>query len=220
MARTIDHIQQAFTDEFGPSFKVSIGASTSLAHQVVNGAPYSLFISADQESIRYIRKNTGTTGESRHYATGRICFYIPQNSIFSGSTDVDAIVKKLLRADFSRFAIANPELAPYGRAARQALQSAGLWALDSSKFVIGENVAQTYQFVKSGAVDIGIIALSHFLVTGDGDCHLVPETWYQPIQQHMILLDKNNNRAREIHDFMFSKTAQTILQQHGYITPE
>lgn len=220
MARTISHIQTLFTEKTGYKIDISLGASGSLTHQIAHGAPFSVFLSADPDYIRRLIEQKITDQPSVHYATGRICLYIPENSRLKQYNSIESLINQLSHGHFSRFAIANPAHAPYGRAAKMALQTAGLWALDSGKFVIGENVAQTYQFCKNNSVDLGIVAWSHHLTNKNkSECFLIPEHWHKTIEQHMVLLDNHNKVARQFLDFMQSSQVREILKQHGYGLP-
>jgi len=219
MARTIVVIQKLFHEQTGLEVKVSLGSSGALTNQILYGAPFSVFLSADPEYIQQLVHKGVASGPGVHYATGRICFFIPENSRFTGIKNLGPLISHLSHGDFSHLAIANPRHAPYGRAAETALQRAGIWALDSHKLVIAENIAQTLQFTDNGSVDLGIIAWSHYLAKPSGECLLIPEYWHDPIEQYMILLDKNNKTARTFFNFMQSEAVRKLLTDHGYIVP-
>ncbi len=219
LARTIEPVQELFSRQTGHRVKISLASSGVLTQQILNGAPYSLFLSADPVFIEKLVNAGITAGSSTHYATGRICFFIPESSPFKNTKTLPSLISRLTHGDYSRLALAHPGHAPYGRAAATALQRAGIWALDRRKIVIGENIAQTYQFASHGTVDLGVIAWSHFLAGKTGECLLIPEYWHEPIEQHMILLDSDNKVASAFFNFMQSVPARKLLTEHGYGVP-
>src|SRR4030095_17026402 len=142
----------------GHTVKLSLGSSGNFHAQIKNGAPFDVFLSADLNYVRDLEKAGLTEANSSFvYAIGRIVLWGPKNS----SIDVRTLgMKALLQPQARRIAIANPDHAPYGRAAVSAMEKGGVYTGATSKLVLGENISQTAQFVQSGSADIGVIALS------------------------------------------------------------
>ncbi|MCG8325063.1 MAG: molybdate ABC transporter substrate-binding protein [Thiotrichales bacterium] len=222
MARSIAGIQNLFEKHHGHQIRFSVASSGTLTYQIIHGAPYSAFLSADHEYIRQLLAAGVTTDKGIHYASGRICFYLPGKSGLYQQERLEDLISRLSHDGFQRFAMANPLHAPYGKAAKTALQRAGIWAMDRNKLVIGENIAQVMQFARSGSVDAAIVAYSHYLADRDtdtGKCLLIPDYWHNSIDQYMILLDKTDTVAAEFLLFMRSEQVKALLSGHGYKVP-
>jgi molybdate transport system substrate-binding protein len=194
------------------------GSSGNFSSQIKQGAPYDLFFSAD---IMYPQQlaTAGLAGsEVKPYAYGRIV-------LWSGSMDASRMtLESLTDPKITRIAIANPQHAPYGKRAEEALQAAGLWDKIQSKLVYGENIAQTAQFVESGNAQVGIIALSLAVspeLANKGGYWLVPDKLHQPLEQAYIITKRgeNNALARRFAEFMESKPARAVMIKYGFMLP-
>ena len=215
MTEIADHFQASS----GIKVKLSFGSSGNFTRQILQGAHYQLFLSADKKSVDLLRDKGQQLFRSTEFARGRIGFFIPTDSHLSGTTDLQSIVHAIEFEDYRRLVIANPELAPYGLAAVQALTSAGVWIIDRKKLLLGENAAQAVQFSLSGAVDIGIIpAAAAREPTVMQHCRFfpIPETWHQPIQQYLLLLSDTNPAGARFYDYLLNSESQGILIKYGY----
>jgi len=193
-----------------------LGSTGKHYAQILNGAPFDLFFAADAKRPQLLQKaGKGVTGTCFTYAIGRLVLWSSDAGLVDGQGNV------LTSNRFERLAIANPRFAPYGLAAQQVLQSLGLWGLLESQLIRGENVAQTFQFVSSGNVELGFVAWSQ--IRGpehrNGGSHwLVPETLHEPIEQQAILL-RDGVAAREFVSFVRADEARQIMANHGYGAP-
>jgi len=191
------------------------GSSGKFFEQISNGAPFDVFFSAD---IGYPEKLTaaGKTGQPlRRYGRGRIV-------IWSRRLDPNERgMKTLLDARITKIAIANPEHAPYGRRAVEAMQREGIYEQVTSRLVYGENISQAAQFVTTGAADAGIVALSLALspaMRDGGKYFLIPENYHQPLEQAVVILKKaaSNADARTFQEFVLGARGKAILSYFGF----
>lgn len=199
---------------------VSYGSSGNFVAQIQNGAPFDLFFSADVDYAKKLEQaGRAVPGSLYAYATGRIVLWAARGkAIDFGQEPWEALKSTAVH----RIAIANPEHAPYGRAAVAALKSAGIYDLVQGKLVFGENISQAAQFVQSGNAEVGVIALSLALspAMAQGQRWEIPEQMYPPIVQAMVQLPGAcpPERAREFAEFIKSGEAKQILHQFGFRT--
>jgi molybdate transport system substrate-binding protein len=183
--------------------------------QIKHGAPFDIFFAADARRPKLLEEEGVAIAGSRFtYARGRLVLWSPRKSF------VDKQGRILQTGQFTRLAIANPKLAPYGRAAQEVLQAKGLWKVLRQRMVRGENIGQTYQFVKSGNAELGFVAYSQIKRSNQpitGSYWLVPQRLYQPIEQQVILL-RDSLVIREFLTYLQGPEAQTIIQAYGYDT--
>jgi molybdate transport system substrate-binding protein len=214
-----------FEKRTGHTAKLSLGSSGNFHAQIKNGAPFDVFLSADLNYVRDLEK-AGLTeaGSSFIYAIGRIVLWVPKNS----PIDIRALgMKAVLQPQVRRIAIANPDHAPYGRAAVSAMESAGVYAAVKNKFVLGENISQTAQFVQSGSADIGIVALSLALtdtMKSAGSYWEIPLDSYPRMEQGAVLLAQARRAghlaaAREFLEALRGAAGRAILQRYGFSLP-
>ncbi len=211
-AGPIDQIARAFEEKYHCKVKVSLGGSGKHFAQISNGAPYDLFLSADSERPEKLFDDGIGQQTPASYAIGQLYLWSPDPSL------VDERGEILSQTDsFQHIAIANPQLAPYGRAAEQTMRQ--LEVLDdlAEKIVRGENINQTYQFVASGNAQLGFIAGSQARQL-DGSRWPVPSQLHDPIEQQMILIS-SRPLAEKFYQFMLSERAQQIIQEFGYQLP-
>lgn len=212
-------IAKAFTRETGLSVRLSYGSSGNLSRQITQGAPYQMFMSADEAYVRNLAKAGRMEDDGAIYGYGRIVLFIGNGSALANVKFPDGYGAAFAVAKKHRFAIANPAHAPYGRAAREALIHAGLWAIMEPSLLYGENVAQAAQFAASGSADGGIIAESLALqiaASGRGIYWLVPTDWYAPLGQRMALVKGAGETARKFYTFMGQPEARKLLSEHGF----
>ncbi len=219
----LPEIAALFTRNTGHEVRLVFGSSGNFAQQIANGAPFELFLSADESYVAQLDAKGLTKDAGRRYAVGRIALFIPQGSRLKADPGLADVVTALADGRLRRFAIANPEHAPYGRAAREALERAGAWPAIQPRLVLGENVAQALQFATSGAADGGIVALSLALSPQTarlGTVVALPAASHAPLRQRMVLLRRAGPEATAFYVFLQSPAAQAILAGHGFAPPD
>lgn len=210
--------------EIGPRFErhtgikviFNFGATGQLAQQIERGAPVDLFAAANAAYIdRLDKQGLILSGSKMPYAHGHLTLWTR-----AGSPLRLASLDDLLQPQVQRVAIANPSHAPYGLAAKQALQAAGLWQRLQPKLIMGENVRQTLQYAATGNVDAAIIALS-LSMQHDGDWVQIPERLHQPIIQTLAILKRtpHASEARQFAAFITGPHGQPIMQKYGFVLP-
>jgi len=206
--------------EFQPTHKIkvvfSFGSSGLLAKQIENGAPMDLFAAANADYIDQLDKQGLIVPDTRTiYARGRITLWTRKDS----PQRIEKI-SDLTRPEVKRIAIANPDHAPYGMAAREALQRAGIWDSVKSKLVYGENIRQTLQYAETGNVEVAIVALSLSLQS-DGQWFLIPEELHRPLDQALAVIKgtKNESEAREFAQFVMGSEGRAIMRKYGFTLP-
>lgn len=209
-------IAKAFEKKSGHKITLAFGATGKFYAQVKHGAPYELLLAADAATpARLVAEGLGVPGTTFNYATGRLVLWSAQASL------VDANGAVLTNGGFAHLAIANPRTAPYGAAAVDVLRKLRLLDGLKSKLVQGENIAQTYQFVKTGNAALGFVAMSDLYRGGSftgGSAWVVPAGLHVPIRQDAVVLTKGagNPAARELAAFLRSEDARRIIRFHGY----
>ena len=205
----------------GKKIAAIYGSSGNFFAQIQNGAPFDLFLSADIEYPRKLEAaGLAEAGTLYEYAVGRIVIWMPSDA----RADLAKLGwKALLEPSVERIAIANPEHAPYGRAAVAALRTAGVYEQVRSRLVYGENITQAAQFVASGSAQAGIIALSLVVSPAlrDGKRWEIPEDMHPPIEQAAVILKsaKDKDGARALLAFLKSDTGRKILKAYGFTQP-
>jgi len=193
-----------------------VGATGKLYAQIRNGAPFEVLLAADAATPQRLEDEGGAVAGQRFtYAIGKLVLY----SARPGFVDAEGAV--LQQAHFAHLAIANPQTAPYGAAALQALQALGLQQRLASTLVQADNIAQAYEFVSTGNAELGFVALSQVAAPGrssPGSWWLVPAALYQPIRQDAVLLKAGADRpaARAFLDFLRSEKARALIRTYGY----
>ena len=209
----IKAIAQRFEEQSGDKILLVFGATGRFYTQIMNGAPFDAFFSADTRRPALLeQKGVALSGSRFTYAQGKIVLFSPK----AGYVDANGAVLK--KRQFHYLAIANPKLAPYGAAAKQVLEKLGLWNSLRFQMVRGANIGQTYQFVISGNAELGFIALSQIKQPGlaiSGSYWKVPAKLYQPIKQQAVLIS-HNPVAKAFMEFVRSDEAKTILKGFGY----
>jgi molybdate transport system substrate-binding protein len=215
----MQQIAALFQKETGHQIKLSFGASGGIYAQIKNGAPFDLFLSADQLTPQKLEaEGLGVPNSRFTYATGQLVLWSKQEGL------VDAKGHVLQNKSIQRIALANPKLAPYGAAAIETMTNLGLLKELQSKLVQGDNIAQTYQFVSTQNAQIGFVALSQVFANGkitSGSAWIVPGNLHQPIQQDVILLRKgqDNKAATALLMYLKGEQAKKIMKSFGYLSP-
>lgn len=218
-------IAARFKQQNGRDVKLTFGSSGNFAQQIEQGAPFELFLAADENFIFRLADQGLTADRGALYAIGRIVLFVPRGSALKTGDTWQDLKMALADGRLKRFAIANPAHAPYGRAARAALQHAGLWPAIETRLVFGENAAQAMQFAASGSSQGGIVPLSLSKapeVAGRGSFLAVPAAWHagEPLRQRMVLMKGAGATARAFHDFLQQPVAREIFVRHGFTLPE
>ena len=209
-------IAAAFTQATGHSANLSFGASGKFVAQMENGAPFEVFLSADDKNPQKLALDGYAIADSQFtYAIGKLVLW----SATPGYVDNQGAI--LQHGDFKHLALADPKLAPYGAAAVEVLQQQGVFDKLQPRLVHGENIAQTQQFISTGNAELGFIALAQVFADGkisSGSGWIVPADQHKPIRQDAILLKtgQENPAARALLDFLKSPAAVNIIRQHGY----
>jgi molybdate transport system substrate-binding protein len=210
-----------FEKASGAKLDVTYGSSGNFLTQIENGAPFDLFFSADSEYPKKLEAaGLAEPGTLREYAAGRIVIWTPSDNEINAATDG---WKRLLAQRVKKIAIANPEHAPYGRAAVAAIKKAGIYEQVKDKLVYGENISQAAEFVQSGNAQAGIVALSLALSPAmkNGNRWEIPADSYPPIKQAVIVLkaSKNKDASRRFLEFVDGPQGREILQRFGFSVP-
>jgi molybdate transport system substrate-binding protein len=212
----MQQIAAAFERDTSNHVELISGSTGSFYHQISAGAPFDLLLAADDTTpLKLEREGATVPGARFTYAVGRLVLWSREPGF------VDERGEVLRGGRFERIAIANPALAPYGAAAQQALERLGLRAQLAPKFVQGENIAQTYQFVATGNAPLGFVALSEVFADGRiarGSGWIVPEHLHAPIRQDAVLLRHGaaNNAAKALLAFLRAPKALAIIRSYGY----
>lgn len=206
----------------GQEVRLSLGSSGNIARQIEQGSPVELFLSADEAFVFRLAEGGQTRDRGTLYAIGRIALFTPPGSPLRIEGGMEAIRAALDAGQIRRFAIANPEHAPYGRAAEQALRASELWDRVRPHLVLGENVSQAAQFAIAGGSQGGIVAYSLVLAPalgGRGAYQLLPETLHAPLRQRMVLTRRAGPVAERFYAFMQEPAAREIMRRFGFVLP-
>ena len=218
----LPEVSALFSRETGLTVRLTFGSSGNMARQIAQGAPFELFFSASEDYVRFLAERSLTDGDGALYAIGRLVFFAPKESSLVPKGGLAALATALDKGRVTYFAIANPEHAPYGRAAAEALKSAGLWERIRARLVIGENASQAAQFAASGSTDGGLIPYSLAIAPAIGErgtFALVPATSHAPLRQRMALIRGARQTARRFYAFVQTPAARAILARHGFAPP-
>jgi len=216
-ARAFEEVGKAFHKKTGITPEIQFGSSGLLAKQIEQGAPFFMFAAANKEyTDQVIAAGRCDAKSARSYARGKIVVWT------HSGTAAPVKLEDLADPKFKKIAIANPTHAPYGRAAQQALQKAGIWDAIQPKLVLGENVQATMQYAQTGAVDASIIALSLAVVSDGGSFLQIDETMYDPLDQMMVVCGNGEeaDAAHQFEDFMASPDGREIMTRYGFVLPD
>jgi molybdate transport system substrate-binding protein len=196
------------------------GASGDLVAQIEHGAPYDVFLSADLHFAQVLTRAGAADPKSLSvFAVGRLVLWTTKPGV-----PLDDVAATVRAPSVQRLAIGNTQAAPYGRAARQAMEKLGAWADAQPKLVVGESISQTTQFVETGNADAGFVALSVVLsprLKGKGRWMEVPSSVYDPLEQGAVITrhGARNPASKRFVDFLHGPAARKILREFGYMTP-
>ncbi|WP_222842216.1 molybdate ABC transporter substrate-binding protein [Endozoicomonas montiporae] len=205
----LDVLAEQFEKKHDARVLVSSASSGILYNQISHGAPFDLFLSADDERPAMLEKNGLIVPDSRKtYAYGRLVLWSHRDQ---------PVTLKTLEAYKGRLAIANPALAPYGAAAQQTLEKMNLWQGYQGRLVQGASIQQAWQFVASGNVDLGLVAKAQVLDQPKNRILDIPESYHAPIRQELVLLKQSKEpKARAFMDYLLNDTSQAYIASQGY----
>jgi molybdate transport system substrate-binding protein len=215
-APTLRQIAGRFAAETGHRLLISPGSTGKHYAQIRNGAAFDIFLAADSERPERLEaEGIGVPGSRFTYAVGRLALWVP------GEPGLGSPEQYLGAAGFSRLAIANPRLAPYGLAAQQVLEAWQLWGRLQSRLVRGENIAQAHQFVATGNAPAGLVALSGLRAgeAPEGTYRLIPDSLHQPIRQQALLL-RPGEAAADFLGYLKGDAAAALIHAAGYRAPD
>jgi molybdate transport system substrate-binding protein len=215
-------IASEFRRETGHEVRLAFGSSGNFRRQIADGAPFELFLSADEGYADALVREKRTQGSGAVYAVGRLVLFVPRGSPLRPDPTLGDLNAALGDGRLRKLAIANPAVAPYGRAAQQVLERAGLWKRVEPHLVLGENISQATQFAASGAAQAGIVAYSLMREPGmdaRGSYVLLPADAHASLEQKMVLLKSAGPTARAFAAFVVSPKGRAIFARYGFETP-
>jgi len=205
-------IASNFEHASGHRVITSFASTGKLYTQIANGAPFEVFLAADQARPQLLEK--------QGKASGRFTYAIGKLVLWSSDADRQVDSNSLQRSDFNRLAIANPKTAPYGAAAVEVLQGLGVYETLGNRLIKGDSIAQTHQFVATGNAELGFVALAQIALDDSGRRWAVDESLYTPIRQDAVLLARgsDNPAAQALLDYLRSDAARATVRKYGYGT--
>ncbi|USU07239.1 molybdate ABC transporter substrate-binding protein (plasmid) [Sphingomonadaceae bacterium OTU29MARTA1] len=215
-------VAAAFKRDTGQEVKLTFGSSGTFFQQIQQGAPFQLFLSADEQYAIDLAKAGKAVNAGKLYAIGRLAVVAPKGSPLTLDSNLVGLRSALARGQITRFAIANPDHAPYGERAREALQHVKLWQPLAGKIVMGENVSQALQFATAGGAQGGIVSYALVLdpaFAARANYKLLPATWHQPLRQRMVLMKGANATAQRFYAYVQQPAARRILVRYGFALP-
>jgi molybdate transport system substrate-binding protein len=219
LSSVLPEVAARFEKATGRKVQIAFGSSGNFFLQLENGAPFDLFLSADEQYPQRLESDgLAQPGSLYEYAVGKLVLYVPNGSRVNPAQGL----RVLLLPEVRQIAIANPQHAPYGRAAMEALRKAGLYDVVKGKLVMGENISQAAQFVQSGNADAGIIALSLAVspaMTSAGRYAELPVSGYTPLQQAAVILKSSREKqtAALFLDYLRRPEITGLLAHYGFI---
>jgi molybdate transport system substrate-binding protein len=217
LALAFGELGRDFEQQTGHRVTFSFGSTGLLARQLREGAPFDLFAAANESFVEEVVAAGACDGATKApYARGRIAVWTRR-----GSGAAPAAFEELANPRFSRIAIAHPEHAPYGQAARQAFQHAGIWSAVAPKLVFGENVRQALQFARTGNADAAVVALALVIQDRDNPWLLVDEAMHRPIHQALVVCHRGGNfeGGKSFARFVNAEPGRALMRRHGFLLP-
>ncbi len=215
-------LTRAWTAVGGARPEVSFGSSGNLYRQIVQGAPFEIFLSADEAQALDLVRAGRTDGEGTVYGVGRLALLVPRHSRLALDPSLGDLADALDDGRLRRLAIPNPAHAPYGRAAREALAGTGLWPQLEDRLLLAENAAQAVQFALARGADGGLVPWALVLaerVASEAPHVLLDANLHRPIAQRMVLLAPADADARSLYRFLAGAKARAIFERSGFAAP-
>jgi molybdate transport system substrate-binding protein len=223
LSAALQEVTADYEKQTGTKVRLSFGSSGALTQQIENGAPFDVFFSADMDYPRQlITHDAADAGSLYRYAVGKLVLWVPADS----PLDVEHKgLNVLINPSVKKISIANPQHAPYGRAAVAALKHAGIYDRVADRLVMGENVSQAAQFVESGNAQVGFVALSHAIapaMQGKGKYWQIPQEAYPALDQGVVILSHSGHKkdAADFLEYIKTKNVVAVLQRYGFTVPE
>jgi molybdate transport system substrate-binding protein len=219
----LTEIADRFARDRGTPVEVVFGASGTLTRQIRDGAPFELFLAADEAFPNQLTAAGLTRDAGVVYAIGRLVVFAPTGSPLTVDERLEGLSRVVRAGTVGRFAIANPDVAPYGQAAEAVLRKRGLWNAIRPQLVLGDTVAQAAQFATTGNAVGGLVAYSLVLGPGfaeRGQYAVIPEADHPPLGQRMVLLKRAGATATRFYTYLQGDPARAILRKHGYGVPQ
>ena len=219
----LEEIAAKFKQDSGSEVRLVFGSSGNFARQVEQGAPFEIFLSADEALVFGLAEKALTKDRGNLYAIGRIVLFARNGSPLAANLSAEGLSKAAADGTLKHLAIANPEHAPYGRAAQQWLTTHRLWESVKPLLVLGENASQAAQFANAGDSQGGIIPYSLALaprLKDAGTFVLLPEAEHEPLRQRMVLLKNASTTAERFYEYMTNQAAREIMRRYGFALPD
>lgn len=217
----LEEIAANYKSDKGQDVKLVFGSSGVIWQQVKNGAPFGLLMSADEAYVDDLYKNGLTVDKGSLYAIGRIVLLEKKGGPIQLSTDKEGLIQAIKVA--KKIAIANPDHAPYGRAAKEFLTNAGAWDLAQPKLVFGENISQATMFALTGSADFAISALSLASspqIQAQSASVLIPDSLHKPLKQKMVLIKNNAPSAKDFYLYLQEPKSRQVMTRFGFSAPQ
>lgn len=218
----LTEVAAAFQQDTGHKVAVTFGSSGNFHRQLQQGAPFQLFFSADEQLVLDLARAGKTRDRGALYALGRLALVAPKGSPLRVDGGLAGLREAVSAGRITRFAIANPQHAPYGMRAMEALKHVRLWQPLAGKLVLGENVSQAMQFATAGGAQGGIVAYSLVLdpaLASRIDHALIPASWHKPLRQRMVLMNSAGPVAQRFYRYVQQPKARRIFVRHGFALP-
>jgi molybdate transport system substrate-binding protein len=218
----LEDIARQFRADTGQSVRLVFGSSGTFTTQILQGAPFEVFMSADAAFPRKLMQAGLVQGEPTQYAKGRLVLFVPKGGPVKADVALEDLGRALRDGRLKHLAIANPEHAPYGQRATQVLQAAGLWDLARSRLILGENVSQAASFASQGEAQAGLIAASLVAtppLSEAGSFALIPERMHEPLAQSMVLLKRATTGAQSFYRYLQAEQSRKTLLRYGFEVP-
>ncbi|MDH3220418.1 MAG: molybdate ABC transporter substrate-binding protein [Gammaproteobacteria bacterium] len=215
-------VSDRFARETGKQLRLSFGSSGNLKRLVEQGAPFEIFMSADEDYVFQLADRGLTIDRGQVYGLGRLVLFAPEGSVLANSPNLEMMPELMVTGEVRKFAIANPRHAPYGRAAREALMNVNLWEKIENSLVFGENAGQAALFAVSGSTQGAIIPHSLALnpsISAKGSFRLIDDTLHSPLRQRMVLLKHAGATARQFYDYLQTVAIRKMMHNYGFTAP-
>ena len=219
----LPQIAEQFRKDRGERVDIVFGASGTLARQIQDGAPFEVFLAADEDFPRRLSAAGLTRGDGVVYAVGRLVLFAPAGSPLTVDARLEGLSSLAQSGKLTRFAIANPAVAPYGRAAESVLRRHGLWDRLRPSLVLGDTITQAAQFATTGNAVGGLVAYSLVRspeLASRGTFALIDASEHEPLRQRMVLLQKATPTAQHFYDYLQGPAARAVLERFGFGIPQ